>query len=145
MKVTQLSMNEQLAMGYSHKVVVSYTDLTDTAGLTKALAIYPDSGTAPIGTCCRRAAARVVTAFVGCATLTVEIGDGNDPNRILLSSDMKATAGTWYTATPATAPGVFNAADTLDALFTATTNNLSALTAGEVEIYVDVAHLSQLH
>lgn len=144
MTIYQLSADEQRALGFSHKVVVTSADLVGTAGLTQALNIYPGSGTARIGTCCRQAAARVVTAFVGCTTLVVEIGDGGDPNAVLLSSDMKATAGTWYTATPATAPRVFNAADTLDALFTAGTDNLSALTAGQVEIYLDMADLPQL-
>jgi len=144
MTIYQLSAEEQRALGFSHKVVVTSDDLVGTAALTKAQNVYPGSGNARIGTCIRKAAARVVTAFVGCTALVVEIGYGTDPNAILLSSDMAATAGTWYAATPATAPLVINAADTFDALFTATTDNLSSLTAGQVEFYLDVADLPQL-
>lgn len=144
MTITQLSAEEQRALGFSHKVVVTSADLVGTAALTKAQNIYPGSGNARIGTCIRKAAARVVTAFAGCTAIVVELGFGTDPNAVLLSSDMAATAGTWYTATPATAPQVCNAADTFDALFTATTDNLSSLTAGQVEFYLDVADLPQL-
>lgn len=144
MKITQLSSEEQRALGFSHKVVVDYTDLVATAALTKAQNIYPGSGNAAVGTCIRRAAARVVTAFAGCTALVVEIGYGTDPNAILASSDMMATAGTWYSITPATCPITLSAADTFDALFTATTDNLTDLTAGEVEIYLEVADLPQL-
>lgn len=136
MKCEVLSYEESLSHGATHKITVAYTDLL-TAALTNTKAIYPFTGTAPIGTRVASARARVKTAFVGCATLTLQVGDGSDPNRNLDASDMKAAAGTWYFFSPSTtSPSGFNAADTVDALFTATTNNLDALTAGEVEIYL---------
>lgn len=144
MKVYPLMMEDRLASGYTHRVNVRYTDLNDTAALTKTLAIYPQSGTAGVGTSVRRAAARVITPFVGCATLTLQVGDGSDTDRNLASFDLKAAADTYGVGVPSTTPSVFNAADTVDALFTATTNNLTSLTAGEVDIYLCIADLSKL-
>jgi hypothetical protein len=112
MKITQLSAEEHRALGFTHKVVVDWNDLVGTAGLTKAQNIYPGSGNARIGTCINKVAARVVTAFVGCTALVVEIGYGTDPNAILASSNMMATAGTWYGITPATCPIAFSAPPT---------------------------------
>jgi hypothetical protein len=143
MKCYPLTNEEILAHNATHKIVIPYTDLTGTAALTKTTAIYPFSGTAPIGTLCRFAKAYVRTAFVGCATLTLQVGDGGDTDRNLAASDMKATAGTFYAA-PATANAPFAAADTLDALFTATTDNLSSLSAGEVEIYIQIQQDNRL-
>lgn len=128
---------------YNLKVNIKYTDLTDTAGLTKTVAIWPSSGNAGAGTAIIRAATKVITAFVGCATLGVEIGDDGDVDRNMVSSDMKATAATWKVAVPSTTPSVLSAANTIDALFTATTNNLSALTAGEVDIYLEIIDLER--
>jgi len=138
MKAYVLSNEESHAHGASHKVVITWSDLL-TAALTNTKAIYPFTGTAPIGTRVAAVRARLKTAFVGCATLTCAVGDGGSTARNLAAADMKAAAGTWYFSSPSTTtPSGFNAADTVDALFTATTNNLDQLTAGEVEIYLTI-------
>lgn len=143
MTVKPLALHEIAATGFTHVVNIGFADLS-TAGLTKTLAIYPESGTTAIGTAVEKAAAEVVTAFVGCATLVLEVGDDGDVDRNLVSFDMKSTAGTWKHTVPSTTPSVFNAANTVDALFTATTNNLDALTAGEVNIYLRIVELQNL-
>lgn len=144
MKIRKLTHEEAAFYGFTHVANLTFKDLNTTAALTKTIALYPESGNAPVGTVMRRAATKVITAFVGCATLGAEVGDDGDVDRILVSSDMKATAGTWKVAVPSTAPAVFNTANTLDVLFTATTNNLDQLTAGDVDIYFDVVELDNL-
>ncbi len=138
MDVIILSAEERLNHDYTHKVIVEYTDLNTTAALTKTLAIYPRVGTAAIGTTVHKVASRVVTAFAGTTTLAAEVGDGGDVDRNLVSFDMKSAANTWKVAVPSTSPSVFNAADTVDVLFTATVDNLTALTAGKAEFYLKV-------
>lgn len=141
MKVNRLSANEVAEYGFNWMVTIDKDDLS-AAALTKTLAIYPETGTAAAGTVVRKAAARVVTAFAGTTTLVVEVGDGGDVDRALASSDMTAAAGTVYPAIPTTVPAAFAAADTVDALFTATVDNLDQLSAGEVQIFLDVVDLA---
>lgn len=145
MKIYPLMEEERANSGFTHVAKITYADLSDTAGLTKTLAIYPESGTAPAGLAVHRVAAKVVTAFVGCTTLGVEVGGvGSDVDAGMASFDCKSTAGTYKYTVPSTCPHVYNTADTLDALFTATVDNLSALSVGEVWIYFAVADLGKL-
>jgi hypothetical protein len=137
MKAYVLSNEESHAHGATHKVVITWLDLVLTAALTKTIAIYPFTGNAPIGTIVKSCKARVKTAFAGVTALVATVGDDGDVDRNLASSDMKATAGTWY-AGPTTAPAPFNAVNTVDVIFTATTDTLVNLTVGEVEIYLQV-------
>lgn len=142
MNVLPLGLTEGAKLGATHLIKITFADLTDTAGLTKALQIIPTSGNLAAGWMVRNVKAKVKVAFVGCATLGMEVGDAGSVARNLASFDMKSTAGTWKTIQPTTtSPSVFAAAGHVDALFTATTNNLSLLTAGELWILVDMVNL----
>jgi hypothetical protein len=141
MTIVPLSIEERAASGFTHKVSISYTDLYATAGLTKTVLVFPSLAAANIGLL--QAALRVKTAFVGAAisALTAEVGDDGDTDRILAASSILAAAGTWYAILPATAPAFFGTANTFDVLFTATGANLTALTAGELELFLSVSDL----
>lgn len=139
MKSVPLSYEERIATGMTHKILIDYTDLTDTAGLTKTLEAFPVAA----GQTIRKAASKVLVAFAGCATLVAEVGDGGDVDRLMASHNMKATAGTRVVAVPSSVPYAYTGDDTLDVKFTATTNNLTELTAGQVAILVEVSDLAQ--
>lgn len=136
------ALEQPAVNGATHRLTIKYTDLTDTAATSLTTAIFPetDSTTFPIGCQVQVLGCKVSTAFAGGAVsaLTLKIGDGGDDDRY-----MTTTYGDLFTAThraiPAgvtTQPYVYAAADTVDAIFTATGANLTALTAGQVDIYL---------
>lgn len=136
--------------GATHVVKLLYTDLTDTAALTKTLPILPGStGTLPVGSMVRCIGHRVVTAFVGASVsaLTLQVGDGGDTDRFATAA-LDSMLATGYTAVPAsvtTQPYAYESADTVDALFTAVGANLSVLTAGEVHVFLQVVPLGEFN
>ena len=145
MYISELSIQEQAKTGFTHKAVISYTDLTGTAATSLALTV----GKAALGTLVTAAGYRLVTAFDGGATSNLVIDFGydyasltDDPDAFIdnlelhldgteiLGSDgngaVFATLRTgWY---------ALEAAD-LEVLLTATGANLTALTTGEVHVY----------
>jgi len=137
-----MSYEERIAVHYSHRINFKFTDLTDTVGLTKTILLTPSM--ADFG--CRKAAVRVKTAGVGTTTLTLKVGDGGVVDRFMTAADLMATAGTWVALTYATEPFLYPSAtaDTVDALFTATVTNLSTLTAGEWDLYLDLVDMSKM-
>lgn len=110
---------------------VPYTQLTDTAGLTKTLT-FAALGLQGIlaGT-----VVEVVTGFVGCTSLDVSVGGGMAPAALCadvsvltpdVTNDPTGTAGQSF----------FAAATQLTATFTATVENLNQLTAGQLYVHV---------
>jgi hypothetical protein len=153
MQIIPLTTEERAASGFTHKVVITYSDLTsETSGA--ACEIFPkltsSSPTIPIGSRVHACALRVVTLFVAASMtdLSVTIGDGGSANRFLTSSEVGGTtspvaAGIWY-ETFAAAPHIYTAADTIDITPTATGAALSALTAGEIHVYLGVTDMVAL-
>lgn len=145
MYVEELSSQEINRTGYTHKAVITYSDLVGTAATSLALTV----GKAVLGTFVSKAGYRLVTPFDGGATTNLVIDFGydyasltDDPDAFIdnlelhldgteiLGSDgngaVFATLRTgWY---------ALEAAD-LEVLLTATGANLTALTTGEVHVY----------
>ena len=135
MTIIPLALEEISYKGYTHIAVLEYTDLTDTAGLTKTVALM--SVRAGHRVDCK--GINIATAFAGAATTTLQVGE-TDTDRFMTAAiaDLK-TAG--YKAAPhaiTTQPFTFTGADTVDALVTNTPNNLTELTAGKVYIFLNV-------
>lgn len=160
MKLIPLPAHTSAKCGFTHKVIVDYTDLTGhaTAGTTSViLQIFPDVATKtfPAGLAVLNCAMNLTTAFVaaggdGDATnLALTVGDGGDVDRLLTSTEVLAAATeVLFKAMGAvTAPYAYVEADTLDAVFTisgGTTPLISDMTAGEVEIYLQLVDLNEL-
>ncbi len=154
MKLLKLSAEETRESGFTHKAAITFADLVATAATTKALTVF--SGLVA-GFLVRNAAFRLVSGFVGASVtnLTLELGwngaTSDDPNGLIESVEL-ATAGTEILAGDATGAAFATKrtgfapqeAATLEALFTATGANLTALTAGEVHVYLTVSDLSKL-
>jgi hypothetical protein len=151
--IERLANEERLATGATHKIKLSFTDIkSETSGT--AFEIFPkitENPTFPKGTRILACAVRVPTLFVA-ASMTacaLVIGDGGDDDRFLASSSIggtgsSATAGDWYGHPQTTCPFTYKDADTVDAKVTATGAALSALTAGELEIYLTVQELNKI-
>lgn len=131
--------------GWSHLWRLLYSDVTDTAGLTKTLT-YP-TGLA-VGDFVRGAAYYLPTAFVGTSITALKLDLGVSGSLTTLINNVEvltatpAAAGIWNGASLAAGGYIATAATTLQARFTATGANLTAMTAGEVWLYLEIYKLS---
>lgn len=120
------------------RVLIDYTDLTDTAGVAKTLTIRPHlrPGSKLLG-----ATPRLRTAFVGCATLVLDIGYSGSGNAAINDFDLK---GALNSATDSAALHVSYshvAEWDITATITSSSENLTELTAGFVEVDLLLAHV----
>lgn len=148
MQIIPLTLNESGFGGFTHKMVLTYSDI---AALTSgsAASIYPGfngSTTFPAGLYVKDAAINVVTAFAysgaNNGTLTLAVGDGSSSTAFINTTSLK-TAG--FTASfNATKPQLYSVADTIDIVATAATQAITALTAGEVHVYMELCAMDKL-
>lgn len=140
----KFSSYDALKAGYgampirTFKVTIDTSDLTDAATSQAVSLGTDDAGNSfPANARVIGATCHVLTAFAGgsVSALTMQVGDAADPNELLVATDMTATGFT-------DAPGVYTPW-TLEATayaglatFTSTDDNLDALTAGKVEVYI---------
>lgn len=150
----QLNAADQARYGFTHKVVITFADLTALGAVASgvvSLATY----TAGLG--CTKAAFRLVTAFTGGATsaLALDVGHNgattDDPDSIIDNYEVHSTGteiffGDGNGAVFATLRTGYYPLDAgvYEALFTATGGNLNALTAGEVNIYLRLEDLTKV-
>lgn len=149
--IQELSLEERVKTGCSHRAIIDYTDLTDTAGTAKTLVLLPYQARDLFNV----AFFDLVSGFVGpsITNLTIELGwNGaavDDPNGLIEAAEL-ATAGTEILAGDAT--GVAFAtkrtgfaaqeAGNIEAVLTSTGANLSVLTAGKVFVYLNRVRLN---
>lgn len=126
----RLGNEERIKTGCSHRAVVDYTDLTDTAGTSKVLTLK----TLPAGAIVNAAFFDIVKPFSGgtISALTAKLGvTGSD-------ATLKANASIFTGAVSDGAfAGIYSAAAAIALLltFTSTTDNLSSLTQGKLFVY----------
>jgi len=151
MKVTVLSNAQMAQMGFTHRFEIPYTDLTSTASTSVAISL----ATYAAGKGVTAAAYKLVTPFDGGATsaLALDVGHNgattDDPDSILDNYEIHVDAtevlyGDGNGAVFATLrTGYFPLdAGAYEATFTATGANLTALTTGEVHIYLNIVDLA---
>lgn len=158
MTVTPLPSETRNRTGYNYKIVVDYTDIDTAAATSDVLQLLPNdsdplapSKTFPAGFSVNKVAVYCSTAFAeggDRTTLTVTIGDGTSAARFGTFANLLGVTGWKSTSSePVLIPRHYAAADGLDATFTlsgGSSGNLSGLTAGQVEIYVDAVDLNGL-
>jgi hypothetical protein len=142
-QVDILSLQEKAA-GFTHKWTIAYTDVDEGTGTNDT--VTAALGNTPSNFIVAKVAANVTTAFDGTGAFTMEIGTDGDPNNFIESTSVKS-AGTILAAAgaaPATLAGSHaQAADALEVVFTnATSGSPSALTAGSVDIYMQLIELA---
>ncbi len=153
MKAYVFGEQESAATGFSHKFVIPYTDLTGTAGVTLAIPVLAYTA----GCFFDRAAYKVVTAFDGGATsaLALDVGHNgatvDDPDSLIDNYEIHVDAtevlyGDANGAVFATLRTGYCALDAgnIEVTFTATGANLTALTQGEVHIYLRMIDLAKI-
>ncbi len=133
-KILRLTPQERDAHGgATHKVIVTYADLTGTAATSLVQPVLPLSGTFAAGTSAALVAMKLITPFDGGATsdLTVKVGDGGDDDRFLAATIVHEDASEVDYAEGIHISNGYDAADALDVTWTATGANLTVLTTGE--------------
>lgn len=133
--------------GYTHKFNVKYSDIACGTGNSDTVTLT--LGTTPTRWACTRAIANVVTAFAGTTSFVMIVGTTTGTSAFLAST-VVSTAGLIQPTTGANTTGTIasstgSSAVVYKAIFTnATGGSPSALTAGELNIYLNIIDLDQL-
>ena len=148
MKVYELPAETKAATGFSHKAVVTHSDITEsTADTDQTIALLSVAA----GDVVEKAAYKLVTAFSDASDAAlndtkVQVGDGADTDRYIAATQVNVN-GTEidFAANANTTAYAYTAADTVDLLVESmTAKSLSELDAGEIHIYLAVSKLSAL-
>lgn len=143
-RISPLSIDETAATGFTHKFRVLYSDMNYGTGSEDTVTMT--LGTTPVGWYVNSALARVSTAFAGTTALTIAVGTTTSTTAFI-SAQSVLTAGILE---PADALEILtNATATtslgLRAVFTnATDGSPSAVTAGQLDIYLKMQAFSNL-
>lgn len=140
-RTSQLSLQEQ-ARGFSHKYTVKSSDVALGTGSSDTVTVT--LGTLPAKWAVNNALVNISTAFAGTTAFTVVVGTTTTTNSFITSQSVLTAgvlAGVPTTATVRTATAAAN----MVAVFTnATGGSPSALTAGELDIYLNIIDLTTL-
>ena len=148
MKVYELPAETKAATGFTHKAIVTHSDITESAADTdQTIALLSVAA----GDVVEKAAYKVVTAFSDASDAAlndtkVQVGDGADTDRFIAATQVNVN-GTevLYAANANTTSYAYTAADTVDLLVeSVTAKSLSDLDAGEIHVYLAVTKLSDL-
>ena len=148
MKTYELPTETKAATGFTHKSVVTHTDLTESdADTDQTIALL----SVVAGDVVEKAAFQLVTAFKDASDAAfndtqVQVGDGNDTDEYIAATQVNEN-GTevLFAANVNTVPFAYTAADTVDLLVESmTAKSLSNLDAGEIHIYLAVTKLTSL-
>lgn len=136
---SQLSLQEQ-ARGFSNKFHVDYSDVALGTGSTDTVTLT--LGALPSNFVINNALVNITTAFAGTTAFSVNVGTTSSTSAFVTAQSVK-TAGV-LTGVPTTAALVKGTASvSLVAVFTnATGGSPSALTAGALDIYLNIVDLS---
>lgn len=139
-KAYNLSLQEQ-TRGYSHKFHVDYSDVAQGTGATDTVTMT--LGSLPSTWVVENALVNVSTAFAGTTAFTVTVGTTTSTAAFITSTSVKTAGiiGSPLSAALTNATGTASAS--LVATFTnATGGSPSALTAGALDIYLNIIDLS---
>jgi hypothetical protein len=148
MTAYELPANTKAATGFTHQVVVTHTDLTEsTVDTDQTIALL----SVVAGDVVEKAAFKLVTAFEDASDAAfndtnVSVGDGGDTDRFIASTEVNEN-GTEvdFAANANTTAYAYTAADTVDLLVESmTAKSLSNIDAGEIHIYLAVTKLSAI-
>jgi hypothetical protein len=137
--LSQLSLHEQ-ARGFSNKFHVDYPDVALGTGASDTVTLT--LGTLPSNFVINNALVNITTAFAGTTAFSVNIGTTSSTSALVTAQSVKTAgvlAGLLTNATIVKGTASVN----LVAIFTnATGGSPSALTAGALDIYLNIVDLS---
>ena len=138
-RTSELSLQEQ-ARGFSNKCNVKYSDVALGTGSSDTVTLT--LGALPSKYVLNNALVNITTAFAGTTAFTIQVGTTTTTNNLVTAQSVLTAgvlAGVPTTATIRTATASAN----LVAIFTnATGGSPSALTAGELDIYLNIVDLT---
>ena len=144
MEVYKLLNQEAIGSGYSHRVRLTYADLTETAANTAQTIQILSVGE---GDVVQAAAYRLVDEFEDASdnafnVTTITVGD-SDVDRFIVSKELNVNGteiDNWATANATdTLPYVYGTADTIDAVFTSmAAKALNDLDVGTLDIFLKI-------
>lgn len=136
---SQLSLQEQ-ARGFSNKFHVDYSDVASGSGSSDTVTMT--LGALPSNFVLNNALVNITTAFAGTTAFSINVGTTSSTSALVTAQSVK-TAGV-LAGVPTTATLVKGTASVnLVAIFTnATGGSPSALTAGALDIYLNIVDLS---
>jgi hypothetical protein len=136
---SQLSLQEQ-ARGFSNKFHVDYSDVASGSGASDTVTMT--LGALPSNFVLNNALVNITTAFAGTTAFSINVGTTSSTSALVTAQSVK-TAGV-LAGVPTTATLVKGTASVnLVAIFTnATGGSPSALTAGALDIYLNIVDLS---
>ena len=141
-RTNSLSLQEQ-ARGFSHKFNIKAADVAVSSATAATDTVTFTLGSLPSRYVLNNALVNITTAFAGTTAMTVQVGTTTTSNSLVTAQSVLTAgvlAGVPTTATIRTATATAN----LVAVFTnATGGSPSALTAGELDIYLNIVDLSQ--
>lgn len=150
MEVTLLNHQEQIKSGYTHKIKLTYEDLTVTATATAQTfeAISVAAGQAVVA-----CGLRVVTALSDASDnafndTAITVGDGSDPDRFLTSTQLNVNGTEVLYKVTANAvdtlPYAYAAADTIDVVVNSMTGKaLDDIDGGEFYVFLKIVDLTE--
>ena len=148
MKTYELPAETKAATGYTHKVIITHSDLTEAAANTAQTIELLDVAA---GDVVHTAAVKLVTAFSDASdtafnSTTLIVGDDGSTNRFVTSQELNVNGSeVLYKAATNTAPHAYTAANTVDAVFgSMAAKSLSDIDTGEVHIFLGVNKLTSL-
>lgn len=149
MQAIPLVLDEAAYSEFTQKVVITYADVIQAVS-GAAISLLPgfnEATTFGAGQYVYAVFWKVVTpfAFSGAnnGTLVWTVGDAGSANRYVASTDLKGSV-TYQVGTIANYPYVYTAASQITATFTAATQAINLLNAGEVHLYLGIAPMNLL-
>ena len=142
----ELPAETKAATGFTHKVIVTFNDLTlTTADADQTLELL----SVPAGTLVEKAAIKLVTPFEDLSDTAfndtqVQLGDGGDTDRFVTATQVNDN-GTevYYKSHANTTAYAYTSADTIDLLVESmAAKALNDFDAGELHVYLSVVELT---
>lgn len=148
-KRVTIESNPERLNGFTNKYNVKYSDIALSSATGSTDTVTLTIGTTPTLWAASRAVANVTTAFAGTGGLAITVGTSGTTNALLASASVLAaglkmnTNGLNSVGTPTAATSTSSAS--LVAVFTNSVGSSpSSLTAGELDIYLNVLDLAKL-
>jgi hypothetical protein len=146
-RISPLSIQEEAGTGFSHKFTVLSSDIALAAANGTTDTVTVTIGSTPARWYVNRALANVRTAFAGSGGLTLAVGTSANSGAMIAATSV-LTAGVINVAGSAVAnagQSTATSAATLQLLFTnSVSGSPSALTAGAVDVYLNLQDAAQL-
>lgn len=146
-RISPLSTQEEAGTGFSHKISVLSSDIALAAANGTTDTVTVTIGSTPAKWFVSRAMANVRTAFAGSGGLTLAVGTSTNTGAMIAATTVLTAGVIGVAGFPVANAGQSTAtsAATLQLLFTnSTSGSPSALTAGAVDVYLNIQDTAQL-